>query len=80
MQHEDHPVMNAVGKIIAVWIAALGSMTLAQWASIIGILSGLAAITYTLLQMYVLWRDKIVRYRPPGSATRASDTGPGELK
>lgn len=73
---ENHDTSVGVAKILLAWIIALGSITLAQTAVIVGIVSGLLAIIFTALQIYILWRDKIVKYRPPGAATRSTDLGP----
>lgn len=75
----DHTVWYYVTKIVAIWVAYLGTISLVQIQAIVGIGGGLAVIGYTCLQAYILWRDKIVRYRPPGSATRSSDTRPTPL-
>lgn len=71
-------------KILASWlgaiITAVGAVTLNQWALIVAIIGGILAAMYTVLQMYVLWRDKILS--GPGRAgkrTRSTDTAPGDL-
>lgn len=53
-------------KILLSWILALGSLTLGQWALIAGIVASILASIFTILQIYVLWRDKVIRRRPRG--------------
>ena len=55
-QHAD--VHTAVGKLLVVWITTLMGMTITEWAA-------LFAILYTLLQIYILVRDKIWRDGKP---------------
>lgn len=78
--NEDHSVISAILRIIFAWAGFIGSLSLAQWQAMVAIFGGLAVIVFTTMQIYVLWRDKIVKYRPPGSMTRVSDeTGPTPL-
>lgn len=51
-------------KILVAWVLALGSLTLGQWALIAGIVASVLASLFTILQIYVLWRDKIIRRKP----------------
>jgi uncharacterized membrane protein len=46
-------------RIAWAWVAALGGLSIAQWTQLIGFLSMIAALTFTCLQIYVLWRDKL---------------------
>jgi len=43
-------------KMFVVWVSTITGMTITEWAAVF-------AIVYTLLQTYVLVRDKIVRKR-----------------
>lgn len=81
--NENHPVLAPIFKVVLAWIGALGTVSAAQWQAVIGILVGLVTLIYTGSQLYVLWRDKIIRYRAPGSQTRTTDyssTAPDKLK
>ena len=51
---KDHETQTMVGKMLVVWISTITGMTVTEWAAVF-------AIVYTLLQTYVLIRDKIVR-------------------
>ena len=46
-------------RIVAVVAAWLGSITLGDVQTVVAILSGIAVLTYTAVNTYVLWRDKI---------------------
>lgn len=70
---EDHETRNAWAKIVFVWLAGIGSLTAQQWAVIAGLISTILVAVYTAMQIYVLWRDKIIRYRP-SHQTRVGDT------
>lgn len=72
---QDHPVMYAALKIVLAWGAYVGSITLSEWQAIVGIVGGLTVIAFTALQLYILWRDKIVRHRN-SQFTRSTDTAP----
>ncbi len=53
--HEtDYP--SVMGKLIVVWISTITGLTLSEWAA-------LFAVVYTILQIYILIRDKIWRNR-----------------
>lgn len=69
----EHPVIAAFLKIFVAWALWIGSLTAQQWQAIAGIFASGAVFAFTALQIYVLWRDKIARYRAPGSHTRKSD-------
>lgn len=70
---EDHSVLSAVLRIVLAWTGFIGSLSLAQWQAVIAIIGGLSVLFFTVLQIYVLWRDKIVKYRPPNALTRKED-------
>lgn len=55
----EHDVKTAVAKVCFSWLCVLASLKLADWALVAGIFSALMAGLYTLLQIYVLWRDKL---------------------
>lgn len=59
-QSDDAP---AVMKLLLVWVSTITGMTVTEWAAVF-------AIVYTLLQIYVLVRDKIVA--PRRAVARAS--------
>lgn len=69
----DHPAAVGWLKIVISWAAYLSAISLTQWQALVAIFGGLVVIVFTSLQIYVLWRDKIVKYRAPGSATRKED-------
>lgn len=50
----DTDVQAAAGKLLIAWVSTIVGMELTQWAA-------LFAIIYTVLQIYILVRDKIVR-------------------
>jgi len=53
--HDNNETLWAILKVAAAWIAGLiGSITLSK-------LVLLATLVFTVLQTYVLWRDKIKR-------------------
>lgn len=54
---QDSDVQTAVGKLLVVWITTITGLTVTEWAA-------LFAIVYTLLQIFVLVRDKIWRDKP----------------
>jgi len=45
-------------SLFAGWI---GSLSLSDWNLIVAIVGGVVVITLGLLQIYLLWRDKIKR-------------------
>ena len=60
MKHQtDTEAADVVARIIAVVGVWLGSITLGEVQTLVGILSGMAVLAYTLANTYVLWRDKI---------------------
>lgn len=66
LKHAPDTFVDAVSRLfigIALW---LGSVTISQVAAVVGIFVGLLSGAYTIMQMYVLWRDKIARRPPPG--------------
>ncbi len=66
-----HPIATNVAAVVG----TVGSFTLAQWSVLAGIVVAVLTIIYTGLNIYVLWRDKIIKYRKPGTRTRATDHG-----
>lgn len=50
---------TAVFKVSTAAAGAGASWTLSDFAALVAIISGAFAGLYALLQMYVLWRDKI---------------------
>lgn len=59
-EHTDS-VAAAVGKSAVVAAAWYGSVTLADIQTVIGIVSGLAVLVYTVINIYIAWRDKLRR-------------------
>ena len=49
----------AATKLAAVWSGAFVGWSLSDWAALVAIITSLLAGVYTVLQVYVLWRDKI---------------------
>lgn len=74
MSSSENPALYGWGKILLSWVGTLGTIGLAQWHVVVGILVGLAVLIFTCLQIYVLWRDKIVRWRPSNKFSRSTDT------
>ncbi len=66
---KDHPVIANVATVAG----AVGSITLSQWSVIAGLVLAVLTIIYTSINIYVLWRDKVIRYRRPQARTRATD-------
>lgn len=56
MASQDTDVQTAAGKLLLVWVTTITGLTVTEWAA-------LFAIVYTLLQIFVLVRDKIWRDR-----------------
>ena len=54
MASQDTDVQTAAGKLLLVWVTTITGLTVTEWAA-------LFAIVYTLLQIFVLVRDKIWR-------------------
>ena len=59
--HEDYPVINLISRTAVLFLAWVGSWTLADIQSFLGIISVVILIGYTATNWYVLWRDKIRR-------------------
>lgn len=57
-QSNDTDLTVAAGKMLVVWVSTITGMTLTEWAAVF-------AIIYTLLQIYILVRDKILRDKEP---------------
>jgi hypothetical protein len=57
-EHTDS-VATAAGKSAVVATAWLGSVALADVQAVIGIISGLAVLVYTVINIYIAWRDKL---------------------
>lgn len=56
-----------MGKLIVVWVSTITGLSISEWAAIF-------AIVYTILQCYVLIRDKIWRNTHfPSKDSNASD-------
>lgn len=72
--NEQHDAKVGVVKVMAVWVAAIFGMSLAELLQVL-VLS--ATLIYTLLQTYVLVRDKILKRRL--ARQPAADTEPAEL-
>lgn len=49
---ENETVTTIVGKTVAVWLAYIAGLSLGDWVQ-------LAALAYTVLQIYILVRDKL---------------------
>lgn len=54
--HDPTDVQTAAFKLLVAWATTIAGMELTHWAA-------LFAIVYTVLQIYVLVRDKIIRDR-----------------
>lgn len=52
--HNDTDLQAQMGKLLVVWVSTITGMTVTEWAA-------LFACIYTLLQIYVLLRDKVFR-------------------
>lgn len=72
MDNEAHPFIAAVVKSFVGLAGTVGTVTLAQFHLFTGILVGLFTLVFIGLQVYVLWRDKIIKYRP-NTRTRSTD-------
>jgi len=59
-EHHDS-VWAALWKVVALALAWIGGIKLADVQVVVAILSGLCVAGYAVLQAYVLWRDKIKR-------------------
>ena len=59
MKHHQTEGADVFARIVAVIAAWLGSITLGDVQTMVAILSGVAVLTYTVVNTYVLWRDKI---------------------
>lgn len=58
---QKHEVAEQLGKITLAAGGWLGAVQLANVQIIVSIISGVAVAVYTLVNLYVLWRDKIQR-------------------
>ena len=72
--NEQHDAKVGVLKMMALWLATIFGMSLAELLQVL-VLS--ATLVYTLLQTYVLVRDKILMRRL--KRRQAADTEPAEL-
>lgn len=55
--HDSWPTI--VAKTLTTILAWFGSIKIAEWQSLVGIVSGLVVAGYAATQWYVLWRDKL---------------------
>jgi hypothetical protein len=46
---------------------------------VVSIIGGLAVLVYTIVNTYVLWRDKVRQTRRESDDRHAKPTGPGSL-
>lgn len=72
MEH-DNTVAIAVWKILAGIGGVIGSITLAQWSIVMGMIAAAFTAVFMAMQAFVLYRDKIAGYREPGTLTRRED-------
>lgn len=73
-------VLSSIGKLFVLWLAWVGSLTLVQWSMIGGIVSTFTLTLFTILQICITVRDKILRDRPPWKQhERQGDTASGDL-
>jgi hypothetical protein len=72
--NEQHEARVGIIKVFVAWAATLGGMNLAE---LLQILVLTATLLYTVLQTYVLVRDKIVKRRR--ERRQAGDTAAGGL-
>lgn len=56
--HNESDSHWVVVKLAIAWLSTIAGLKLTEWAAVF-------AIVYTILQIYVLVRDKILRDRPP---------------
>lgn len=54
----------AAAKVGVGWIVALAGMSMSDWTSLFGLASAAAAFVFTLLQIYVTVRDRLMTRRP----------------
>lgn len=52
-------VKMAIVKIMSTWVCVIAGLRLQDVTAVLGLVSVLLAITYTSLNLYVLWRDKL---------------------
>lgn len=63
MKHEHSDMAEVLTRVGAVIVAWVGSITLGDVQALVGIVSGLAVLVYTVFNTYVLYRDKVKRRR-----------------
>jgi len=49
-------------KALVAWVGVISTLTLSQWAAVVGIVAGLLTIVYTALLIITTYRDKAVRH------------------
>lgn len=62
--HAPESLGEAIRQVAIGWVLYIGAISVedvAQWVALVG---GLMVIAHTGLQIYVLWRDKVIRRRP----------------
>lgn len=59
----DHDVKTSLLKIGSTWACVVAGWKLTDVTAALGLVSVLLAITYTVLNLYVLWRDKLRKDR-----------------
>lgn len=64
----------AIVKIVSTWVCVIAGLRLQDVTAVLGLISVLLAITYTSLNLYVLWRDKIRSKRH--ESQQGKDDGP----
>ena len=70
---KDHPWMANLLSLAG----TLGSITLAQWSLVGGLIVMILTAILTSLNIYVTWRDKVARHRK-STMTRIGDNGATE--
>lgn len=58
MSTEHDSTATAIGKLLVVWVSTITGLTITEWAAFF-------AIVYTLLQIVVLVREKLLPKRKP---------------
>lgn len=53
----------ATAKVTVGWVVALAGMSMSDWTSLFGLASAAAAFIFTLLQIYVTVRDRLMTRR-----------------
>ena len=59
MSTHNESTTEAVARIVISILAWFGSVKLGDIQAIVAIVSGVAVLTYTVMQTYLLWRDRI---------------------